>query len=305
MDYLFLLNILLGLLAVTYLLVQRQYQYWKNRHVPYIEPNFFYGNLKGVSKEIHFCEAVRKVYMKFKSTRIIAGFYVYIQPVAIAIDLELIKSILVKDFNNFPNRGLYSNERDDPISAHLVNIEDDAWRSLRQKISPTFTSGKLKMMFATISVVADKLIDTIVKETAESGQLEVKDVLARFTTDVIGSTAFGIDCNSLDDKTTKFYEIGLKAFAPSSFIKRNFCQAYPNLARKLRMRSISKELADFYTDVVEKTIKCREENPDLKRSDFMNLLIELKDPLRADPLTFNQIVAQSFVFFVAGEFFFN
>lgn len=303
MDYLFLVNILLGLVAVLYLLVIRKYQYWKKWNVPYIEPFFFFGNTKGVNKEFHISEAIQKIYTKLKPNGPLGGLFIFIRPVAIALDLDLVKDILVKDFSNFPNRGLYSNEKDDPLSAHLVNIEDDEWRSLRHKISPTFTSGKLKFMFVTISDVADKLIETIAKETKESGQLEVKDVLARFTTDVIGSTAFGIECNSLEDKTTKFYEMGLEAFKSSSFIKRSFRQAYPNLARKLGMRLTGRELEEFYMNVVSKTIKYREENPDVKRNDFMNLMIELKDPSRSDALTFNQIAAQSVVFFLAGEFY--
>jgi cytochrome P450 family 6 len=179
-----------------------------------------------------------------------------------------------------------------------VNLEDDPWRSLRQKLTPTFTSGKIKMMFETISVIGDKLVNTIEKETVSTGQLEVKDVLSRFTTDVIGSTAFGIECNSLEDKTTKFYEMGLKAFSSFNFLKRAFLQTYSGLARKLHMTSTNKEVGDFYIGVVRETLNHRKENPQVQRNDFMNLLINLKD---SGVLTFNQIAAQS-VSHVAGSF---
>lgn len=231
----------------------------------------------------------------------IFGIYFYTRAVAIATDLDLIKSILIKDFTNFPNRGTYSNERDDPISANLVNIEDDAWRNLRHKLSPTFTSGKIKFMFSTVTEVADKLIERIERETLGTGQIEVKNILARFTTDVIGSTAFGIECNSLEDPTNQFYEIGQKAFSPGNFLKRSFLQTYRELGRKLRMRLSSKAVEEFYVDVVKKTIQYREENQNEKRKDFMNLLMELRDPSKPDPLTFNQILAQSVVFFLAGN----
>ena len=298
MDVLFLFNVLIGIASLIYLFLHRRFQYWKNRNVPYIEPEFFFGNSRGIAKQYNSSEFTRRMYMKLKSAGPIAGIYIYIRRQAMIINLDLVKQILVKDFHIFTNRGNYSNEKDDPISANLVAIEDDAWRNLRHKITPTFTSGKLKFMFGTVADIADKLVDVIQKESASTGQLDVKDVLSRFTTDVIGSTAFGIDCNSLEDKTTKFYEMGLKAFTNFNFFKRSFVMSYPNLARKLHIKTSNKEIREFYIDVVRNTIKYREDNPELQRNDFMNLMMKLKE---ADALTFNQIAAQSVVFFLAGR----
>lgn len=295
------ITILLGAAASIYWFVHRKLQYWKNRNVPHIEPEFFYGNSRGIGKKFSVNEFVQRMYFKFKSMGYgpVAGCYMFIQRQAYIMDLDLIKQILVKDFNIFTNRGIYHNEKDDPLSANLAAVEDDEWRGLRQKISPSFTSGKLKMMFESILDISDKLIEIMDKESAEStGQLEVKTVLSRFTTDVIGSTAFGLNCNSLEDPGTKFYQMGLKAFSSVNFIKRTFLTVYANLGKKLHMTTTNKEVGDFYFDVVGKTVKYREENPQLQRNDFLNLLVKQKGP---DALTFNQIAAQSVVFFNAGK----
>lgn len=74
----------------------------------------------------------------------VAGVYIFIQRQVFIMDLDLIKQILVKDFNIFTNRGIYHNEKDDPLSANLAAVENDEWKNLRQRITPTFTSGKLK-----------------------------------------------------------------------------------------------------------------------------------------------------------------
>lgn len=293
MDILFSVNAVLGILSLVYLFLLKKTQYWEKRNVPFVKPELFYGNARGVSKKFHSSKFTQNMYIKLKPLGPIGGVYMYTRTTALVTDLDLMKSILVKDFNVFTNRGSYFNEKDDPLSAHLVNLEDDPWRNLRHKLSPTFTSGKIKMMFETISEIADRLIVTIEKETKATGQLEVKDVLSRFTTDVIGSTSFGIECNSLEDKTTKFYEIGLKAFSSFNFFKRAFLQTYRDLARKLHMTSTNKEVGDFYIGVVRETLEYRKKNPQIQRNDFMNLLINLKD---SGVLTFNQIAAQSVSF---------
>jgi cytochrome P450 family 6 len=290
MDLLFLVNLIFGVVSLIFLYLTKKNQYWEKKNVPFVKPKLFYGNAKGVGKEFHGSELLRRLYEKLKPLGPIGGIFLYTRTSAMITNLDLVKTIMVKDFNTFMNRGSYSNEKDDPLSAHLVNLEDDPWRNLRQKLTPTFTSGKIKMMFSTITEKADKLISTIELETKSTGELEVKDVLSRFTTDVIGSTAFGIECNSLDDKSTKFYQMGLKAFSSFNFFKRAFLQNYTNLARKLHLTSTNKEVGDFYIGVVKETMNYRKENPQIQRNDFMNLLINLKD---SGMLTFNQIAAQS------------
>lgn len=274
---------------------KRKLRYWKCRKVPSLKPEFLHGNARGVGRKIHVGEFIARMYLHLKPLGPIGGIYIYSRTVAIPTNLDLIKSLMTKDFNIFTNRGNYFNEIDEPLSAHLINIEDEQWHQLRQKLSPTFTSSKLKLMVSIISDIADKLVATIHKE---AGQVEVKDVAARFATDVIASVAFGIESNSLQDKSSHFYQIGLKAFMSFNFIKRAFMMSHRKLARRLHMVSRSKEIHDFYTGLVENTIKYRRENPQENRNDFMSLLIKLMD---SGALNFNQIAAQAFVFIVAGE----
>ena len=299
MEFLY-VNLFIGILTLIFLFLKRKFSYWKDRGVPYIEPVIPFGNAKGLGKKMHISDFMINMYQQLKLKGPIGGIYIFIRSSAVVTDLDLVRQILVKDFSTFPNRGAYYNEADDPLSAHLVNIEDDKWRNLRAKLTPTFTSGKLKMMFQTVLDVSDHLIEVLDKETADSGQLEIKDLMARFTTDVIGSVAFGIDCNSLNDKTAKFYQMGLKSFSGINFIKRFMTMSYRNLARNLHVKNIPEDISKFYMDVVKDTVNYREKNPEVKRNDFMNLLIQMKNSKGSDSLTMNQIAAQSFVFFLAG-----
>jgi cytochrome P450 family 6 len=54
---------------------------------------------------------------------------------------------------------------------------------MRSKLSPTFTSGKIKMMYGTVSKVCDGMIDYLKPTADEGGMIEVKEVLASFTTE--------------------------------------------------------------------------------------------------------------------------
>lgn len=123
------------------------FNYWKKRNIPHIEPSVPYGNLEGVGEKFHIVYMIKRIYDKFRGTGAkYCGAYFYTHPIALIMDLDLIKDILVKDFANFPDRGLYSNPRDDPLSSNLSTLDGDEWRKLRSKLTAAFTSGRMKVI---------------------------------------------------------------------------------------------------------------------------------------------------------------
>lgn len=140
------------------------------------------------------------------------------RPTVLVRDAEMIKNVLVKDFNYFHDRGFHLEEfvEDEPLLGHLFALNGQKWRNLRIKLTPTYTSGKMKMMFPTIAECGVDLID-VLSEAAEVGEsFEAKDLMGRFSTDVITSCAFGIVSSSLKDPNSEFRNF-TKGFTQRSF----------------------------------------------------------------------------------------
>lgn len=100
-----------------------------------------------------------------------------------------------------------------------------------------------------------------------------------FSTDIIGSCAFGLECNSFKEPDSPFRHYGKKIFETSpklqSFIRILLIQNH-HLARALGLRQTNKEVSAFFTKVVEDTIAYREKN-NYVRNDFLQLLINARD----------------------------
>lgn len=188
-------SFLLGILSILIVYTWMKLTYWKRRGVPYATPIMFDEKTRGIGKNLSTGAFLKELYDRFKGQSPAAGLIIFTSPSLLITDLDLVKNILIKDFNNFPNRNGYYNEADDPLSAHLVNLEGEQWRSLRTKLTPTFTSGKLKFMFPTIIDITDNLISTMASEINKSESVEIKELLSRYTVDVIGTVAFGLECN--------------------------------------------------------------------------------------------------------------
>ncbi|KAL7738273.1 hypothetical protein ACLKA6_006604 [Drosophila palustris] len=293
------------LLLLCFVYLRHTYSYWARRGVLHDKPVWLYGNLHSVGKTTTALEPFRRFYEKYKGQAPFGGFYFAIRGAAVLLDLELVKLVMVKEFSNFAHRGNYYNELDDPISAHLFNLDGRDWREMRNKLTSTFTSLKMHQMLPTVVQIADRFVQVVQQQieankNAEESPVEVKHLLARFTIDVIGSCAFGLDCNSLNDPDVEFYHLGQKTFTNRRHGRLAFAliQAFPRLAKRLHIKMVSDDVSEFYMRVVRDTLEYREKHQ-VQRNDFLNLLMELRNE-PSGGLTFNQIAAQAFVFFLGG-----
>ncbi|XP_053692631.1 uncharacterized protein LOC128741080 [Sabethes cyaneus] len=287
-----------------YFYLHRKHSYWARRKIPHLKPEFFFGNNRTLHRTESLATVFQRFYRELKGLGPFGGAYFFTKPVVVVTDLDLLRNILVKDFQYFEDRGVYYNEKDDPLSAHILHLEGNRWRTLRNKLSPTFTSGKMKMMFSTIVTAGKQFNDFMEENVRKQSELEMKDLLARYTTDVIGMCAFGIECNSMKDPDAEFRVMGRKIFEPSrSKIDRFLITAAPGLARKLGVTVTKPEVSTFFMRAVRETIDYRVKN-NVERNDFMDLLIKMRSPDESksdgELLSFNEIAAQAFVFYIAG-----
>lgn len=307
------MDVLSGILICVILFFTTFYAYFKYsfgyfqaRGIPCAVPTIPFGHIKGLGKKCHMIEIIKKIYDEFKPTGAkVCGIYFFVRPVIVLLDLDVIKNVFVKDFSNFTERNMYYNEDDDPLSANLLTLDGEKWKKLRAKLTPTFTSGKMKFMFPTIVMVAERFRDHLHAVTRQTGAecvLEIKELCARFTTDVIGTCAFGIECNSLNDPNAEFRHYGRDVIAKPrhGVLFVALLGGFKNIARKLHIKGLRDDVAAFFTNVVRDSIDYRNKN-NVSRNDFMELLIKLLN--NADPensITFNELAAQAFIFFMAG-----
>jgi cytochrome P450 family 6 len=78
------------------------------------------------------------------------GLYHIHRPVLFPMDPELIQNVLVRHFEHFQDHEFQFYEKVDPLVANLFMLNGEKWKKLRSKLSPTFTSGKTKMMLQTL-----------------------------------------------------------------------------------------------------------------------------------------------------------
>ncbi|KAL2086687.1 hypothetical protein ACEWY4_017746 [Coilia grayii] len=180
-----------------------RYGYWpygifKKLGVPGPKPVLFFGNMLHYKKGFHNfdMECFRK-YGKMW------GIFDGRQPVLCITDTELIKTVFVKEcyslFTNRRNFGLNG-----PLYDAVFNAEDEDWKRIRSVLSPSFTSGRLKEMFGIMKTYSSNLVSSMKKDADLGKPSNTKEYFGAYSMDVVTSTAFSVDIDSLNNPKDPF-----------------------------------------------------------------------------------------------------
>uniref|UniRef100_A0A4W5PTC2 Cytochrome P450 3A n=1 Tax=Hucho hucho TaxID=62062 RepID=A0A4W5PTC2_9TELE len=86
----------------------------------------------------------------------------------------------------------------------LSVAEDNTWRRIRSVLSPSFTSGRLKEMFGIMKQHSSNLLNGMEKQADKDQAIEVKEFFGPYSMDVVTSTAFSVDIDSLNNPSDPF-----------------------------------------------------------------------------------------------------
>ncbi|PSN30124.1 hypothetical protein C0J52_26426 [Blattella germanica] len=223
---------IIGLFAIVFLglyfYFTRNFNFWKKRGVKFVKPSPFLGSLKD------------KRGVKFVKPSPFLGSLKDVTLQRISIGHQLKK--LYDDYKNEPFIGIIS------IDQPALMITDlNIIKNVLVKDSQNFLDHLTEM-----SETVDPLF-------AKSAPVEIKEVTAKFTTDVIASCALGIDSNSLKDPNAEFRHQLRKVFDFTPIKSLAFYLAFfaPKILKTLRIRIVDSEVYDFVRRTLWDTAKHR------------------------------------------------
>ncbi|XP_046966596.1 cytochrome P450 6B6-like [Vanessa cardui] len=309
--------IVLIVVLVLYLYGTRNFKYWERKQVKHDKPVLFFGNnTRNYLMQQSVCQLAVEMYWKYPNEKVV-GFYRASRPELVIRDPDIAKRILTTDFATFYPRGLNRNTDEiEPLLRNLFFADGDLWRLLRQRITPAFTSGKLKAMFPLIVERAERLQARALNAAAGGQEIDARDLMARYTTDFIGACGFGLDSDSLKEEDSAFRKLGATIFqaGPKEIFIVILKELFPRIFNKLKlMTRVEKGIYQLVNEVLRQ----RNYEPS-GRNDFIDLLLECKkkgtivgdsiEKIKPDgkpeiaTLEMNEdlMAAQVFVFFAAG-----
>ena len=120
------------------------------------------------------------------------GFYEGNIPTLAVADPDVVREILIKQFNKFEQRQPLLDNPDLP-DADIFITKGDRWKRIRGLTTPTFSAKKMKTMSPLVHQSIDKLINKFEQRLEEGKEFDIYKDFKCFTFDVIASTVFSYD----------------------------------------------------------------------------------------------------------------
>ncbi|XP_053987873.1 cytochrome P450 6k1-like [Hylaeus volcanicus] len=294
--------------VILYLYLKYAHTYWKRRGVPSLPGHWFFGNAKdALLMRKSPATVFGDLYHQASEDDDILGIYIAHKPFLVLRNPKLIKQILIKDFNYFSDRYFTARSIHDKIgSSALFTMKNPEWKYLRAKLTPVFTSGKVKNLFPLIVQTADSMknyLENQFTNGTRTNTLPVREISLKYTTDIISSVAFGIQVNSFDPSQSKFFSKVQESLRLT--VRRGlifFCMFFfPAISMILGGQMLG-SATNYFRKIFWDSMDTREVTKS-KRGDLIDSLIDLKNAKQDNDFKFegDALVAQAGIFFVAGR----
>ncbi|XP_076463505.1 cytochrome P450 3A8-like [Babylonia areolata] len=311
------LVLLLCLTVLLYMYGTWHHSLWTNQGIPGPVPWPFFGNsveLRNKSPYGVFTD------WQWKYGRVV-GFFAGVRPNLAVTDLDIVREVMVKQFNNFTDRNTTPG-LGKVVKKSLFFAGGTTWKRIRNLMTPTFSTSKLKLMSHYVKRCTSLLVNNIDTKARAAQDIDVKEVFGAFTMDVIAGTAFGLETNSQTQEEEPFVTnckalfstVGFRGWRRFIFY---FSQAFPVIAPLLsRVQNVFGN-GQFFFAALEKMVDARREERNSQRQksvDFLQMLVDAE----ADPeqitdrtedrddnksnrrMTKDEVMAQGFIVLIAG-----
>uniref|UniRef100_A0A3Q3X5B8 Cytochrome P450 3A n=1 Tax=Mola mola TaxID=94237 RepID=A0A3Q3X5B8_MOLML len=281
------------------------YGFFKKIGVLGPKPWPFIGTFLHYRKGIHNFDT--ECYQKYGK---VWGLYDGRQPLLCIMDTTMIKTVLVKECYS-----VFTNRRDlglnGPLRDAVSITEDEQWKRIRSILSPSFTSGRLKEMYSIMLQHSSNLINSLRKKVEADEVIEVKEVFGPYSMDVVTSTAFSVDIDSINHPSDPFVA-NIKKMVKFDFLNPMLVLVvlFPFLRPIIEGMNVSffpRDVLEFFYSFLKKIKDERSRDETKNRVDFMQLMVNAhvsenhkEDPNSQKGLTDDEILAQAMIFIFAG-----
>nr|DAB41778.1 TPA_inf: cytochrome P450 CYP332A4 [Danaus plexippus] len=270
-------------ILVLSLYLKRVYSYWKDRGIEYERPFPFIGGLSFIMRR-SFSEYAYDLSVKYP--RDYLGIYLGMRPALVVQTPQLARKVFSSEYDNFQDRHLYCHESDPMGSLNIFTVKNPLWKMLRYRLSPMFTSHRLRKITELMNANATELVKKVQRDFVEKKKhVNLKEIFSMYTSDTVAYSVFGIRVSALSDQDSPLWHITNHMVKWTFYrgLEITFIFFLPALGALMRLKLFSKAANDYIKQLYWKIVKDRQNHIKYDDSDLVNHLLKIKEQLELPP----------------------
>ncbi|XP_067129970.1 cytochrome P450 3A11-like [Centruroides vittatus] len=281
----FFINILLFLIIpflYWYRWRKKQFSCFIDLGIPGPKPNFFSGNMDDL-----ITKGVAKCHIDWiKKYGNVVGYFQGSKPVLLVSNLDFMKNFMIANHMDASGRDWFIEDAGIPLKSFrktAVGVVDGIyWKELRNIMSSSFTSRKLK----GIIPILDKSVTRLLSKIENKGLVSMKALFSEFAFGITMLNIFGVEDNE-DEICRKFHE-DVKQLSNVSFedtiISLALC--FPEFSTVFTLIREAKDKISYYLGRPSclgayknlfNVLCLRKSNPQIQGNDILQLLMNASD----------------------------
>lgn len=301
------LSLLVLSITRAFLRQRRLHRFFKNIGLKNPRPLPWIGNMLYIldsTTRVHYNPA--KIYGK------VYGWFLFSKPQFVIADPVIANRICIKEFDSFPN-GLNLDFHNEVQKRFLFALKDDKWRRVRNMMSPTFSSGKIRRMYSKLEDCARDLALNLMENVDQDKLvIDLKSFFSFYTMDAITTCCYSLKLKRAGlesiDKAASRDEL-IRMANDSFYISKPRLYLFQFLPRSVskwfNIQPCPMECIQPLVNRVKSMLEARKRSK-IHYDDFLQSLIDSRDEddngnIKTDSsLTEEEIVSQAIMFLAAG-----
>ena len=291
---------LFSILGLFYWRYRVKCKYWIDKGVFQIEPTFPFGSFFWffLRKE-SLVKALENQAKKAKDLPFYGAYFLN-DPVFVVNDPDLVKFVLIKDFDYFVNRNPapMSKMQDSKLLTdkiwmeQMTGAEGQKWKNIRTTFTPIFTTGKMKAMMIFMQETCKRLIVAFEEMAEKKKEFEIRGLTSKFSMDTIASCAFGVDAQAFTNPDSEFATFGSRVLSMTITDALKFGALFLpydigfHILQFFGLAVFKDKETQFFYNVVLTTLKHRRETK-TRRNDLIDMMVDaIKGDIQHDQDSF-------------------
>ncbi|KAG8199014.1 hypothetical protein JTE90_001809 [Oedothorax gibbosus] len=276
------------------------HQLFRKYGIPGPHPSFLTGNMSQLRAGQTPNETITRWIKEYGN---VFGYFIGGVPYVVVNDLDLLKQVFVKDFHVFSNRPEMVLDVS-PLNKTLLALKDKRWKEVRSILTPTFSSGKIKLMTSIVDKKVDVTVSVVSKRADKNEMFDIYELIQGLTLDVIADCALAMKTHCQENPKDIFLIAVRDFFKYAQNPAVDFAIVFPfvgSIMTFVTKNMTAGQMTDLIVDNVNSAIEARKRDPSIKSVDILQLMLDSREnDSTGSELTDEEIIANAYIFLLAG-----